>query len=224
MGFSAEKMLVLPDAVDLSLFTDLPPKEECRRRLGLPQDRSIIGYTGRFEMMGMEKGIPELIQSMAHVPSLNGREPLLVCVGGPMENVRTYLDVAHRHGVPEQRLQFCDRVPNREVPFWMRAFDIAVAPLPATEHYAYFVSPLKLFEYMAAGVPIVTSDLPSMREILADEENALLVNPGDSEHLSHTIMRLLQDQILGERLAQCALQIVQHYTWKERARKILAHI
>ncbi|MGH7770920.1 MAG: glycosyltransferase family 4 protein [Candidatus Binatia bacterium] len=224
MGVPAEKVMVLPDGVDLSLFEHLPVKDECRQRLGLPQDRAIIGYIGRFRTMEIEKGIPELVEAMAHLPSLNGKETLLLCVGGPMDTVPAYLDIARHLGVLERRLKFVDRVHNREVPYWIRACDVVTIPWPWNEFSAYFTSPLKLFEYMAAGVPIVASDLPSLREVLADEENVLLVKPGDSRQLCCTISRLLKDPALRERLAQRSAQDVQRYTWKERASKILDRV
>jgi glycosyltransferase involved in cell wall biosynthesis len=223
IGFHSQNIAVLADGVDLSLFVDLPNREECRHRLGLP-DRPIIGYIGRFQTMGMEKGIPELIKAMAHLPSLYGKEPLLLCVGGPMDAVPAYRDLAHRYGVPEQRLKWVDRVPNREVPFWMRACDIVTIPWPWTEFSAYFTSPLKLFEYMAAGTPIVASDLPSLREVLTNGKNAVLVSPGDPKQLCHEFVRLLKTPELRERLTRCALQDVEQYTWKRRAGIILDHI
>lgn len=224
MGFPIEKVVVLPDGVDLSLFVDLPGREECRGCLGLPQDRLIIGYIGRFRTLEMEKGIPELVQAMAYLPSLNGKEPLLLCVGGPMDAVPAYLNLARRYGVPVHNLRFVDRVSNREVPFWIRTFDVAVAPFPNSEHYAYFMSPLKLFEYMAAGVPIVATDLPSLREVLRHGENAWLVEPGDPKALVKGISRLLHDVTLSSRIANQAQQAATKYTWKHRASTILNHV
>jgi glycosyltransferase involved in cell wall biosynthesis len=128
LGFPAAKVKVLPDGVDLSLFDKLPSRDACRGRLGLPLNRAVIGYVGRFQTMEMEKGIPELVQAMAAIPPLEGKEPLLLCVGGPMEAVPTYEEIAHRHGLPMHRLRFIDRVPNTEVPLWMRACDIVTIP------------------------------------------------------------------------------------------------
>lgn len=221
MGFQPERVIVLPDGVDLSLFEGLPAKEACRRRLGLPQDRLIIGYIGRFRTMEMEKGIPEMIAAIRHLPPLDGKEPLLLCVGGPMDAVPAYLNLARRLGVPEHRFQFVDRVPNSEVPFWLRTFDIAVAPFPRSEHYAYFMSPLKLFEYMAAEVPIVASDLPSVREVLQHGENAWLVEPGNPEALAEGMHRVLCDKALSLRIANRSQQSANQYTWQRRASTIL---
>jgi glycosyltransferase involved in cell wall biosynthesis len=74
---------------------------------------------------------------------------------------------------------------------------------------------------MAAGVPIVASDLPSLREVLTHGENAILVSPGDPKQLGHEIGRLLQAPELRERLTRRALRDVERYTWKRRAGKIL---
>jgi glycosyltransferase involved in cell wall biosynthesis len=224
MGFSEEKVIVLPDGVDLRLFEDLPSQAECRSQLGLPPDRPIIGYIGRFRTMEMEKGIPDLIEAMAHLPRFDEKEPLLVCVGGPMDPVPAYLDLACRIGVPEHRLKFVDRVPNKEVPYWLRACDIAAAPFPSTEHYSFFMSPLKLFEYMAAGVAIVATDLPSLREVLRHGENAWLVEPGSPQALAQGIERLLQDPQLAAVLASRARSDAGKYTWKSRAERILQRI
>jgi glycosyltransferase involved in cell wall biosynthesis len=221
MGFSDEKVLVVPDAVDLSLFANLPGKEECRERLGLPQDRVIIGYIGRFRTMEMEKGIPELVQAMANLRSSNGREALLLCVGGPMDPVPEYLAIARRYGVPEYRLRFVDRVPNSQVPFWMRACDIVTIPWGWTQFSAFFTSPLKLFEYMAAGVPIVASDLPSLSEILRHGENAWMVRPGNSCALAAEIQYILDNQDLGRKLVDQAKKDVQKHTWNHRTNLLL---
>jgi glycosyltransferase involved in cell wall biosynthesis len=221
LGFPAAKVRVLPDSVDLSLFDKLPSREDCRGRLDLPLDRAIVGYVGRFQTLETEKGIPELVQAMAAIPPLAGKEPLLLCVGGPMDAVPTYQEIARRHGMPTHRLQFVDRVPNREVPLWMRACDVVTIPWPWTEFSAYFTSPMKLFEYMAAGVPIVATDLPAIREVLRHKENAWLVAPGDANRLADGVYRVLSDAILTQRMAQQARQEAHNYSWKGRASAVL---
>jgi len=220
-GFSEKQIVVLPDGVDLSLFNALPSKQACRAKLGLESNRTIIGYVGRFQTMHMEKGIPELVEAMAALSSLNGSEPLLVCVGGPMDSVPKYLKLANRMGVPERRLKFIDHVAPADVPYWIRAFDIAVAPFPTTEHFAYFMSPLKLFEYMAAGVPIVATELPSVREVLRHGENAWLVEPDEKNALAKGITRIIEDAALKAKIAAEAEQSAKQYTWERRAISIL---
>ncbi|MCC6443333.1 MAG: glycosyltransferase family 4 protein [Armatimonadetes bacterium] len=221
LGFPPEKAMTLPDGVDMALFQDVPDRLECRKRYGLPTDRPIIGYVGRFRTMEAEKGLPELIRAMASVPLVDGSEPLLVCIGGPMDAVAGYLEIARHYSIPERRLKFLDRVPNKEIPFWIRAFDIAAAPFPFTDHYAYFMSPLKLFEYMAAGATIIATDLPSIREVIRHDHNGWLVEPDHPEDLAIGLTCLLHDPALRSRLGTQAGQDVVKYTWIERAHRIV---
>ena len=141
-----------------------------------------------------------------------------------MGAVTSYLNRAESSGIPQEMLKFVDRVPNRDVPLWLGTLDIAVMPFPETEHYNYYMSPLKLFEYMAAGVPIVSSDLPAIREILRHDENAWLVSPGNPEALGQGMIELLRDRDLAARIARNAKQQVKKYTWKKRAAGILEGI
>lgn len=224
LGFDRERLAVLPDAVDLSLFNKLPSKAKCRLQLNLSSSIPIIGYIGRFHTMGMEKGIPELIEAMAHLSSVNGKSPLLLCVGGPMSAVPSYLDSADSLGIPRRLLKFVDRVSNSEVPRVMKACDLCTIPWPWTEFSAYYTSPLKLFEYMAAGVPIVASELPTMKEVLQHDGNAWLVQPGDPSALAEGIRTLLTDQKRAARLAKKARQDVKRHTWEIRAAEIIEFI
>ena len=222
MGFSGNNVIVLPDAVDLSLFSNTLDRSACRSKLELPSNCPIIGYIGRFHTMNMEKGIPELVKAMKYLlDEFSENPPLLLCIGGPMERVPHYLEIAHENGVPHEHLCFVDRVPNDEVPFWMQACDVATIPWTWNEFSAYYTSPMKLFEYMASDTPIVASDLPSLREVLRHGENAWLVQPGGPHALAEGISTLLRDRFLSRRLAKQARQDVEQYTWERRARSIL---
>jgi glycosyltransferase involved in cell wall biosynthesis len=223
LGAPPERVAVAADGVDLERFTHLPDQAACRRRLGLPADRPIIGYVGRFVGPTGEKGLPDLIAALTHLPPGEGGGALLLCVGGPRDPVHAYRSLARRLGLAEQRVRFVDRVPAAEVPLWMRAADVVTIPWPWTEFSAYYTSPLKLFEYMAADVPIVATDLPALREVLRHGENAWLVPAGDPRALGGAIARLLDDETLRRRLAARARQDVSRYTWAERAAAILAH-
>jgi glycosyltransferase involved in cell wall biosynthesis len=84
------------------------------------------------------------------------------------------------------------------------------------------MSPLKAFEYMAYGLPIIASDLPVLREILEHERNALLVDPQDLAAWERALRRLVQDRSLRMRLGRTArTTFLQKYTWEQRARKIV---
>ena len=93
-------------------------------------------------------------------------------------------------------------------------------PNPASAISTQFTSPLKLFEYMAAGRPIVASDLPSIREVLQHEADALLVTPGDPAAMAAAIERLITNPSLSARLAAAALAAAPAYSWDRRAERL----
>ena len=217
IGVPEEKIVVRPSGVDLGLYDQLPSREDCRRRLGLPESEPIVGYVGRFEAMGMEKGVLNLVRSMA----LISRPSCLICVGGPMDLASSYIQEAEQLGIPAGRIRFVDQVPHAEVALWIRACDVVTLPWSWTDYSAYVTSPMKLFEYMAGGTPIVASDLPSLREILTNGVNARLVKAGDPSALSQGIDDLLGDSRLAASLAVQARKDVARHTWAARATEIL---
>lgn len=223
LGFPQTKVRRLPDAVDPSAYASLPSFSNARATLDLPAGAAIVGYIGRFQTLGLEKGIEELITAVGEVVKQRA-DVMLLCVGGPMEVVPGYLELARGCGIPDGSVRFVDRVPNVEVPLWIHACDVVTIPWPRTRFSEHMTSPLKLFEYMAAGVPIVASDLSSLREVLADGENSLLVEPGDPHALGEAIDLLLEDRSLGERLARQAAADVQAYTWHARSAQVLRQV
>jgi glycosyltransferase involved in cell wall biosynthesis len=120
------------------------------------------------------------------------------------------------------RVTFTGLVPPMEVAARLRECDVLTLPNPASAISNTFTSPLKLFEYMASGRPIVASDLPSIREVLTHEANALLVTPGDPQALVAGIDRLRTDPALGAALARQAREDVRAFTWERRAERLEA--
>ena len=122
------------------------------------------------------------------------------------------------------RVLFTGFLPPHELSEQRERADVFVIPLLDSTTARRFTSPLKLFEAMAAGRPIVASDLPSIREVLVHEENALLVPPGDARALASAIDRLLVDDSLSVRLAERAGKDVRAYSWDRRAENILTFL
>jgi glycosyltransferase involved in cell wall biosynthesis len=223
LGVPDDKIIVLGSCVDLSSYADLPSVDECRDELGLPRNRLIVGYVGRFQTVGMEKGIPTLVQAIGRLRVEHGIDPVLVCVGGPMDPVPRYLAIAAAARIPSEDLHLVDHVASSDVPKWIRATDVGVIPFPSSpSRFARFASPLKAFEFQAAGVPILASDLPSMREALTHGENAWLVEPDDPDALAAGLARLLTDEQLRTTLGARGRLAVTEHTWVRRAERIRA--
>lgn len=217
LGMPVDRIVVAGSAVDLRQYENLPPRDECRATLGLPLDRAIVGCVGRFETLGREKGIAELVQAVGLLKQRLKPSPLLLCVGGPMALVPSYLAAARAAGLGTEDVRFVDHVPAPEVPIWIRSLDVAVAPLPDTDHMATHASPLKVYEYMAAGVPIVASDLPAMREAARGRTDVRFVPAGKVAALAGGIEQSLRCAARGARNPLAS----QTFSWDERARVML---
>ena len=167
------------------------------------------------------KGIDCLVRAMAHLP---GRR-LTVVGGNDPEDVERLRVLAVELGV-DARIDFVGYVPPPRVGDYMRRARVGVIPLPHEGYIeaAHFTSPLKAFELMQAGTPIVASDLPSMREILTGGEHALLVDPDDPAALASGIERLLGDRALAAALVGNAARHVQRFGWDERGRRIADYL
>ena len=217
-GIKSENIIIAPDAVTLREFDIEETREEARIKLGIPNTAYVIGYTGTLMMMGMERGIREALEALNELPE----NVEMYIVGGEPGEVVYYQKEAEQIGV-SGRVHFIGKVPHDAIPLYLRAFDVVIVPLPDFPFYRYYTSPLKIFEYMASGKPIVSSDLPSLREVL-DEDTAVLVAPGDARALAEGLTRVMENEALGKKIREAAFQKVQNYTWEKRAKTILTFI
>lgn len=218
-GVPPTHVTVVGSAVDPARFADLPPPEQCRELHGLPLDRPIVGYVGRFETLGQEKGIATLVRGVGLLAARSDHRPFLVCVGGPLTMAGAYLLLAGKVGLTDTDVRFVDHVPAQEVPTWIRALDVGVALYPPTHHMAkfasQFTSPLKLYEYMAAGIRILTSDLPTTRAVLGDYPAAFFTPSADPAVVADVLAAALRAPVPLEARSWPVP------TWEDRARTIL---
>jgi glycosyltransferase involved in cell wall biosynthesis len=175
----------------------------------------VVGYAGHLYPW---KGVDVLLDAIAGTSGVTA----LIVGGHEAEGDRARLEArANELGIA-QRVTFVGHVPPAQVPELLRRATLLALPNPPSAISTHFTSPLKLFEYMAAGRAIVASDLPAIREVLRHETNAVLVRPGDPEALSAGIRRLAADRDLAERLARRAFDDVAQYTWERRAERLVA--
>jgi glycosyltransferase involved in cell wall biosynthesis len=220
-GASPEAVLVAHDGVREARFANLLSKDEARQKTGWAQDAFIVGFVGRLQMLNsLEKGLGTLVQALAKVEGAS-----LAIVGGPDEAVEALRREWLKLGLPVERFLYAGQVKPDVVPVYLRAFDVCAMPHPFNPQFAYYTSPLKLFEYMAAERAIVASDLPAWADVVENKKTALLVPASDIQALADAIQRLKDLPELRERLGRAARErVMEYYTWAARARAIKQHL
>jgi glycosyltransferase involved in cell wall biosynthesis len=216
-------LMVAHDGIRAARFESPPPRDAARDARGWPRDLFVVGYLGKLQTYGMEKGVGALVDAFAHLTDRPGIA--LALVGGPDDVAAGYRDQWAALGLADSRLLVHGHVSAADVPRCLAAFDVCVMPLPFKTHFAYYASPLKLFEYMASGRAIIASDLPAYADVITHDEHALLIPPGDVDALAGAITRLHADPALCARLGDSARdRVFDAYTWDVRARRILDFI
>jgi glycosyltransferase involved in cell wall biosynthesis len=207
---------VAPDGVDMNRFRPPLTTAEARRELGLGDGPWVVYVGGLYAGRGLET----LFDAVAGLPV-----KLLIVGGHDESEVAQWRERAQAAGVTE--VCFAGYQPPARVPPYLFAADILAMPYsantktPSGEDTTGWMSPLKLYEYLAAGRPIVGSDLPALRTVLQPEENALLAPPDDKVGLRTAMQRLLADGDLAARLAANARQTAAAHSWVARARTLL---
>ena len=202
---------VVPNGVELDLFARLPSAQEARRRFDLPRGARLVGFTGALRPW---HGLDVAIRSLAHLDA----DTMLVVAGDGA--ARPELEaLAARLGVAP-RVRWLGQIDHTSVPAFLAALDAAVAPYPQLDGFAF--SPLKLFEYLAAGVPVVASDIGQVREVLEHGRLGALVPPGDDAALAIAVACAVGNPRRSRELATEARgHAFANFGWADRARSVL---
>jgi glycosyltransferase involved in cell wall biosynthesis len=212
-SINREVIAVLPSAVDLSAFKQVKrSKKELRKELGLPQGKKIILYTGH---LYRDRGIEILLEASKKNPSCT-----FIFVGGQKDDVDFYKEYAGKLKC-RPNLIFTGYKDHGMMPKYMKSADILVAPYSTSCSTQKHMSPLKLFEYMASGVPILISDLPRIRDVVSNQE-VFFFKPDDSADLNQSLGKMLHDYDNACLKAKKAYAKAELYTYLNRAIKIIS--
>ncbi len=207
LGVPAEKLWVLPDAVDLPQFA---------RPATLPADPYPAGqprvtYAGHLYDY---KGVPTILNTAARLPGV-----AFHLVGGWPDDVARQRAAVEARGLTNVTLH--GWIPQAELPPYLWHADVLLLP-PSAEHpSAAWTSPVKLGEYLASRTPVVSAEIPALRDWL-DESQTRWFTPDDPAALAAAIDQLLGDPNRRAALAEAGWRRVQSLTYERRAAAVLA--
>ncbi|MBN2501892.1 MAG: glycosyltransferase [Anaerolineales bacterium] len=207
--------LIAPDGVDLERFADLPAPAQARRDLKLA-DRFTAGYTGH---LYPGRGVELLLDVAAQLPEVR----FLLVGGEPADVQRVQAQV---EDAKMRNLTLTGFIRNAELPRYQAACDLLLMPYQARVSassggdISRYLSPMKLFEYLACGRAILSSDLPVLQEVL-NADNAMILPAADASAWAQAIQQLQAEPVTREKIALNARQTAQKHSWKARAEHIL---
>ncbi len=217
--------LIAPDGVDLARYENLPNPAAARSLLPTPYALRpasfTAGYTGH---LYPGRGAELLIQLAARLPDIH----FLIVGGNPEDLARLQSKIEERR-TKNENLTLTGFVPNAELPLYQAACDVLLMPYQrrvaasSGGDIARYLSPMKLFEYLACGRAIVSSDLPVLREVLTPE-NAVLLPPDDVDAWVNALRELRANPEKRAALAAQARLEAQKYAWEKRAEQILERL
>ena len=205
---TAGKVHVVPNGVNPEDF--LAPASASRSK-GSP---FTVGFVGSMKPW---HGVGNLIEAFALMKEEEGSRLLLVGDGPAREELATQAAALGLEG----SVQFTGSVAPERVPGLLASMDVGVAPYPKLANF-YF-SPLKVYEYMAAGLPVVAGRVGQLEQLIESEVTGLLFAPGDTRGLAGALKRLSKDVELRQRLGQAAREkVLREHTWDGAVEKIFS--
>lgn len=208
-GVDRRRIRVTPNGVDPDRFAHASPS------LPHAPGSFTVGFLGTLKPW---HGLATLAEAFALLHKRDSAYRLLIVGDGPERE--TFAGELTARGVAAPGMvRFVGAAPPEAVPGWLASMDVATAPYPRLTDF-YF-SPLKVYEYMAAGLPVAASRVGQVSQLIQHEVNGLLIAPGDAAALAEAIERLRNDAPLRERLGQSArTQVLRDHTWDAVAARI----
>ena len=210
-------MLAVSNGTNAAHFKPMEPGQ-CREKLGLEREALVVGFIGTFLA---HQGINNLIACASRVISQFPQVRFLMVGDGPLRrSIETSVNELELKG----HFIFAGAIPYRTLPLYINAMDVCAAPYSMTRNAATGISPLKLFDYLSCGKPVVGSNIPEMGNIIRESEAGIVVEPDNTIELAEAITRLLADANLRNRLGSNGRKLIlDKYNWTAIARTILEY-
>jgi glycosyltransferase involved in cell wall biosynthesis len=209
-----EKITVVPNGANTSLFKPLE-QDACRKNLGLDPETPYVCFVGN---LAPWQGVEYLVKA---APSILSRYPecrFLIVGDGVMKN--ELLNLSRELGI-EDKFIFTGVVPYDRVPIYINASDVCAAPFILARNAKIGLSPLKLYEYMACGKPVVASDISGVADALETSKGGISVPSENPGALAEAISKLLENQELRADMGSKGLRhVTENYSWYSVAKQV----
>ena len=211
LGLDRRTVTVIPNGVSPSDFSPSPLPERAGRA-------PVLLYIGT---LADWQGLDVIINALPKI--LEQREIRIQIVGRGRSRQRKLLSKQIRKLGLEEHVIVQTAVPHHEIPALVAGADICVAPLGLNDrNVTQGACPIKVLEYMAAGRPLIASNMPIVRELVREDVDALLFSPNDPNDLARQVLTLLDDFEQSKRLAESASKrALTKFTWHESQKKLL---
>ena len=211
LGVPAERIAVVPNGADPAVFCPDPEaRRDIRARLGIPSDCVVIGFSG---ILRPWHGAELLVDAVAALRTRRAVRLLIVGDGPSRESIEAR---ARACGLDRQ-ITITGRLPHDEIPRYIAAFDIGVSP-----RTTFYASPMKVPEYMAAGVAVVAPRTANLTDLIADTRDGMLFTPDDADDLADTLRRLVEDSATRAAIGRAAREtVLARRTWWHNAALVL---
>lgn len=210
----SEKLKVIPNGTDPNCFHPLD-RNACRERLGIDPTNKVVGFVGTFVP---HQGLKYLIDSSSFIMEKSPGVTFLLVGDGPVR--KEIMNMAQAMGVAEHFL-FPGAVPQEETVFYINAMDVCVAPFTRSRNERIGLSPLKIYDYMACGKPVVASDIKGVGDLLRENEIGIAVAPENPAFLAQGVLSALADREMARRCMQKSPAIIEkNFTWRITAQKV----
>lgn len=207
-NIASNKVEVVPNGVDPKIFNPEVSGVDVRHRYNL-NDNPVVSFAGSLQRW---HGVDILLNAAKKMLTINPSVKFMIIGSGGEE--KRLKEQATKNVI------FTGAVNYPDVPNYLAASDIVVAPYPQINFF-YF-SPIKLFEYMSVGKPIIASNIGQIGEVLEHGKTGLLIEPGNYDELAKGILTLLEDEDLKTKLGMNArIEVEKKYSWECNARKIM---
>jgi glycosyltransferase involved in cell wall biosynthesis len=210
-----EHIRVIPNGTDTDRFHPLD-QTACRKHLRIDVETKVVGFVGTFVP---HQGLKYLIDSSSFIIEKSPGVTFLIVGDGPVRN--DIMNMVQAMDVAEHFL-FPGAVSQEEVAIYINAMDVCVAPFTRSRNERIGLSPLKIYDYMACGKPVVASDIKGVGDLLQEYEVGIPVTPEDPDLLARGVLLALNDQELASRCLRRGPSIIKkNFTWQIAARKVV---